>query len=77
MRPAHQRRYERVSAAWLARRGGSDDKAQCVRELLHLWASAAFCRLLADCTDLALASYRDLELQRWSPGDFTVLHQIL
>ncbi|XP_063831799.1 prolyl 3-hydroxylase sudestada1 [Ostrinia nubilalis] len=68
--PAHQRRYERVSAAWLARAGG---KAGCVRELLRLAGSSAFCRLLADCSDLQLASYRRLELQRWAPACFTLL----
>lgn len=70
--PAHQRRYERVSSAWLQRED-SDEKTSCIRDLLQLWSSQAFCRLLADCSDLQLASYRRLELQRWAPADFTVL----
>ncbi|KAL0879818.1 hypothetical protein ABMA27_003525 [Loxostege sticticalis] len=70
--PAHQRRYERVSSAWLQRED-SDEKTSCIRDLLQLWSSQAFCRLLADCSDLQLASYRRLELQRWAPADFTLL----
>lgn len=66
--PAHRRRYWRLPHAWAERQ--PDDHV--VKALLRLLSSATFCRLLADCTDLKLASYQRLEVQRWQPGDFTV-----
>ncbi|CAH0591721.1 unnamed protein product [Chrysodeixis includens] len=66
--PANQRRYRRVAPAWLAAGG-----PHAVRQALALLSSAAFVRLLGDCTDLALASYERLELQRWGPADYTLL----
>lgn len=65
---ADRRRYWRLPRAWAERQ--PDEHA--LKALLRLLSSAAFCRLLADCTDLALASYQRLEVQRWQPGDFTV-----
>ncbi|XP_038219040.1 prolyl 3-hydroxylase sudestada1 [Zerene cesonia] len=65
----HQRRYERVSPAWLPALG----EGHPVRALARLASSTAWARLLADCTDLALVSYCRLELQRWKRGDFTLL----
>lgn len=66
--PANQRRYWRVPPAWAE--ALADEHA--LKALIRLLSSGAFCRLLADCTDLALASYQRLEVQRWRPGDFTV-----
>lgn len=66
--PANQRRYWRVPPAWAE--ALADEHA--LKALLRLLSSGAFCRLLADCTDLALTSYQRLEVQRWRPGDFTV-----
>lgn len=66
--PCDRRQYAAVSAAWAAGRARSCP----VRALLQLFGSAAFCRLLADCTDLALAHLHALELQRWRATDFTV-----
>lgn len=66
--PANQRRYWRVPPAWAEALA----EEHALKALLRLLSSAAFCRLLADCTDLALASYQRLEVQRWRPGDFTV-----
>lgn len=66
--PADRRRYSRLPPDWAE--ALSDEHA--LKALLRLLSSAAFCRLLADCTDLALASYQRLEVQRWQPGDFTV-----
>ncbi|XP_039747687.1 prolyl 3-hydroxylase sudestada1 isoform X2 [Pararge aegeria] len=71
--PAQQRRYERVAAAWLAAGTDAPEHEHPVRGLLRVLSSAAFLRLLADCTDLPLAAYRRLELQRWRAGDFTLL----
>ncbi|CAK1542435.1 unnamed protein product [Leptosia nina] len=62
----HRRRYVRASEAWLAR----DHEA---RELVRLLSSAAFARVLTDCTDLTIATYSRLELQRWTRGDYTLL----
>ncbi|CAH3999883.1 prolyl 3-hydroxylase sudestada1 isoform X2 [Pieris brassicae] len=71
----HRRRYMRVSAAWAeaAMKAESGSEPNPVAGLLRLAGSAAFVRVLADCTDLALASYSGLELQRWTPGDYTLL----
>ncbi|XP_026736755.1 prolyl 3-hydroxylase sudestada1 [Trichoplusia ni] len=66
--PADQRRYRRVAGAWLAAGG-----AHAVRQALLLFSSAAFVRLLGDCTDLALARLERPELQRWGPADYTLL----
>lgn len=66
--PANQRRYSRVPSAWAE--ALADDHV--LKALVRLLSSGAFCRLLADCTDLTLASYQRLEVQRWQPGDFTV-----
>ncbi|XP_072945347.1 prolyl 3-hydroxylase sudestada1 [Epargyreus clarus] len=71
---SQQRRYERVSAQWLSRAAELPAGAQhAAAAALQLLRSAAFLRLLADCTDLPLATYRQLELQRWRPGDFTLI----
>lgn len=77
--PAQQRRYERVAWAWVSEggdegtvAGAAGDDEHPVRGVLRVFSSTAFLRLLADCTDLPLAAYRRLELQRWRPGDFTV-----
>ncbi|XP_069362204.1 prolyl 3-hydroxylase sudestada1 [Maniola hyperantus] len=79
--PAQQRRYERVSPAWISEgsevegavAGEASDHEQPVRGLVRVFSSTAFLRLLADCTDLPLAAYRRLEVQRWHAGDFTLL----
>lgn len=68
MGPADRRHYRRVPRAWLAQAGPHP-----VRAALALFASAAFVRLLADCTDLALSAHSRLELQRWAPGDYSLL----
>lgn len=77
--PAQQRRYERVAWGWVSEggaegavAGAAGDDEHPVRGVLRVFSSTAFLRLLADCTDLPLAAYRRLELQRWRPGDFTV-----
>ena len=67
--PANQRHYRRVSAAWLE----TAPPSHPVRGALGLFGSAAFVRLLADCTDLTLAAHSRLELQRWAPGDYSLL----
>lgn len=67
--PADQRHYRRVSEAWLAR--AAPEHPVCAA--LALFSSAAFVRFLADCTDLALAGYSRLELQRWAPADYSLL----
>ncbi|CAF4764316.1 unnamed protein product [Pieris macdunnoughi] len=71
----HRRRYMRVSAAWAeaAAKAEAGSEPHPVAGLLRLAGSSAFVRVLADCTDLALASYSGLELQRWTPGDYTLL----
>ncbi|XP_045504909.1 prolyl 3-hydroxylase sudestada1 [Colias croceus] len=92
----HQRRYERVSPAWLEADDGAAGvgvegaasegegaagaagavaavEGHAVRALARLAGSAAWARLLADCTDLALTAYCRLELQRWTRGNFTLL----
>ncbi|XP_045453565.1 prolyl 3-hydroxylase sudestada1 [Melitaea cinxia] len=69
--PAQQRRYWRVAERWLAREAA--DEPHAVRGLARLLGAAAWLRLLADFTDLPLAALRRLELQRWAPGDFTLL----
>lgn len=66
--PRNRRHYWAVRGAWAAARG----RACRVRALLQLFGSAAFCRLLADCTDLLISSVEGLELQRWRAQDFTV-----
>ncbi|KAJ0172459.1 hypothetical protein K1T71_011598 [Dendrolimus kikuchii] len=67
--PANQRRYSRVAGAW----ADAQDKEHPARVLLRLLTSPPFFRLLVDCTDLTLTAYDKLELQKWSPGDFTLL----
>lgn len=69
--PAQQRRYWRVAERWLAQEADAE-APHAVRGLARLLGAAAWLRLLADYTDLPLASLRRLELQRWAPGDFTV-----
>ncbi|KAL4720711.1 hypothetical protein ACJJTC_018952 [Scirpophaga incertulas] len=77
--PAHQRRYERVSDKWLQldspspQAGEEAVKEHPVRAVTQLLSSAAFFHMLRECTDLTLTSYERLELQRWSPGCFTLL----
>ncbi|XP_023948489.1 prolyl 3-hydroxylase sudestada1 [Bicyclus anynana] len=71
--PAQQRRHERLAEAWLAAGAAAPEEEHPARGLLRLLSSAAFVRLLTDCTDLPLAGYRRLELQRWRAGDFTLL----
>ncbi|CAH2088409.1 unnamed protein product [Euphydryas editha] len=70
--PAQQRRYWRVAEHWLAQEAEAEEP-HLVRGLARLLAGTAFLRLLADYTDLQLSTYRRLELQRWTPGDFTLL----
>ncbi|KAM3955455.1 prolyl 3-hydroxylase sud1 [Aphomia sociella] len=67
--PAHQRRLSVVPAAWAR----ALPAAHPLRALLSLASSAAFARLLADCTSLALAALERLELQRWRAGDYALL----
>ncbi|XP_050355273.1 prolyl 3-hydroxylase sudestada1 [Nymphalis io] len=73
--PAQQRRYWRVTEHWLVERPDVDCEPDPhpVRGLARILSSTAFMRMLADCTDLPLNSYRRLELQRWAPGNFTLL----
>lgn len=75
--PSNQRHYRRLvppSPLPGAPPGASSPAppAHPAAALLLMMGSAPFLRLLCDCTDLALASYERLELQRWRPGDFTV-----
>lgn len=67
--PANRRRYRRVSPSWAE----AQPPEHPVRSALRLWASQPFARLLLDCTDLPLATYDGLELQKWSPADFTLI----
>ncbi|XP_053616459.1 prolyl 3-hydroxylase sudestada1 [Plodia interpunctella] len=69
--PAHQRRHHRVRASWLAAAGARQHAV--VPALERLLRSAAFVRLLADCTDLALHTVDATSIQRWQPGDFTLV----
>ncbi|XP_037976480.2 prolyl 3-hydroxylase sudestada1 [Plutella xylostella] len=75
--PSNQRHYRRLvppSPRPDAPPGESPaPPAHPAAALLLMMGSAPFLRLLCDCTDLALASYERLELQRWRPGDFTLL----
>ncbi|CAH0718873.1 unnamed protein product, partial [Brenthis ino] len=72
--PAQQRRYRRVSEAWLrAGGGGGGGAAHEVRALWQLLSSATWLRVLAECTDLQLTTYRQLEIQKWTAADFTLL----
>ncbi|XP_052749858.1 prolyl 3-hydroxylase sudestada1 isoform X2 [Galleria mellonella] len=66
---AHERRHERAARGWLR----ALPAAHALRRLLALLSSAAFARLLADCTDLQLARHARLELQRWRAGDYALL----
>ncbi|XP_047998707.1 prolyl 3-hydroxylase sudestada1 [Leguminivora glycinivorella] len=67
--PGNERRYLRLPAQYAE----SLPAEHPVRQLLKMAAGAAWFRLLHDCTDLALTKYERLELQKWSPGDFTLL----
>ncbi|KAJ8721125.1 hypothetical protein PYW08_006590 [Mythimna loreyi] len=67
--PPNQRHYSRVTEAWLARA----PPGHAVRAALRLFSSAAFVRLLCDCTDLALAAHGRVELQRWAAGAYSLL----
>lgn len=62
--PAHRRHYSYLPA---------ESASGAAAALLQLASSAAFTRLLADCTDLPLTGLHSLQLQRWLPGDFTLL----
>ncbi|CAG9782619.1 unnamed protein product [Diatraea saccharalis] len=66
--PLHQRRYEQVRAQWAQR-----DEKHVVRGALRLLASSAFCRLLHACTDIQVQHHAPPQLQRWTPGSFTLL----
>ena len=74
--PALQRRYARVAPRWLAAGAGGGEDAHPLRALAHALSSAAWLRMLCECTDLALSSYRQLEIQKWSAGDFTVRYPL-
>uniref|UniRef100_A0A2H1WUM9 uS12 prolyl 3-hydroxylase n=1 Tax=Spodoptera frugiperda TaxID=7108 RepID=A0A2H1WUM9_SPOFR len=81
--PADRCHYMRVPGSWAAGAPGAtawvpgeapgSPGAGPVRAALGLLGSAAFVRMLADCTDLALTGWRGLELQRWAPGDYALL----
>ncbi|KAJ8728489.1 hypothetical protein PYW07_006185 [Mythimna separata] len=67
--PPNQRHYSVVSEAWQARAPATHGALAALR----LFASGAFVRLLCDCTDLALGALGRVELQRWAPGDYSLL----
>ncbi|XP_075982063.1 prolyl 3-hydroxylase sud1 [Anticarsia gemmatalis] len=67
--PANQRHYEVLPEDWAR----AQPPEHPLRALLALFGSAALLRALGDCTDLALATYERLELQRWAPGAYTLL----
>ncbi|XP_061717457.1 prolyl 3-hydroxylase sudestada1 [Cydia pomonella] len=67
--PGNERRYLRLPPLW----EDSQPLDHPVRQLLKMAAGTAWFRLLHDCTDLTLTKYERLELQKWSPGDFTLL----
>ncbi|XP_063366193.1 prolyl 3-hydroxylase sudestada1 [Cydia amplana] len=67
--PGNERRYRRLPPLW----EDSLPLEHPVRQLLKMASGVAWFRLLHDCTDLTLTKYERLELQKWSPGDFTLL----
>ncbi|KOB68520.1 2-oxoglutarate and iron-dependent oxygenase domain-containing protein 1, partial [Operophtera brumata] len=67
--PSNQRHYSAVSAEWAE----GQHREHSIRSLLKLFSSGVFCKMLTDCTDLVLAGYEALELQRWRAGDFTLI----
>ncbi|XP_063538028.1 prolyl 3-hydroxylase sudestada1 isoform X2 [Cydia strobilella] len=67
--PGNERRYLRLPPLW----EDSLPLEHPVRQLLKMASGIAWFRFLHDCTDLTLTKYERLELQKWSPGDFTLL----